>query len=167
MTATLTLPVELQLTPKSQVLFDALMKLGQPTEATAIPPASPAASITNPTPIGSMLQGGKYAGISRGEDGQPDGYIVLLEAKPSGDMDWQDATAWAAGLGNDARLPTKVEAALLYANLKSEFDTSDWHWTSTPDSDSYAWIQTFYNGGQDDVGKSTERLCRAVRRFPI
>jgi hypothetical protein len=134
-------------------------------------PVAATLSAIEPTPIptiGSTWQGGKYAGISRGEDGQPDAHIILLEAQPSGDLNWQDATSWAAGLGNDARLPTKVEAALLYANLKAEFETSDWYWTSTPYSASDAWVQYFRYGSQGNYYlKSTERLCRAVRRFPL
>ena len=161
MTATLTLPVELQLTPKSQALFDALMKLGQPAEATATTPTT-----SQPT-IGSVWQGGIYAGISRGEDGQPDGHIVLLDVKPAKALTWEKAKAWAAALGDDARLPTKVEAALLYANLKGEFQTDDGYWTETPYSDTGAWYQFFDYGGQYGNSQSGTCLARAVRRFPL
>jgi hypothetical protein len=49
---------------------------------------------------------------------------VLLNASPIGDMKWDDAVKWAEGLGDGARLPTRFESALLYANLQDKFDTT-------------------------------------------
>lgn len=76
---------------------------------------------------------------------------------------WHAGLDWAKNLGDGARLPTKREAALLYANLPDEFGKSDWHWTSTPYSASHAWMQYFLNGFQYDGFQRSERLCRAVR----
>jgi hypothetical protein len=150
-------PISVKLTPESQALIDALTAMGKAASAPTATAAQPA--------IGAPWRGGKYAGISVGEDGQPDGYIILLADKPDAKLTWQGSLDWAKTLV-DARLPTKREAALLYANLSGEFDTSDWHWTSTPYSGSNAWMQFFDGGSQSDYLKSSERVCRAVRRFP-
>lgn len=107
--------------------------------------------------------GGKYAGISAGEDGKPDHRLALLPHKADKAMTWEEATKWAASFGDGSRLPTKREAALLYANLKDDFETSDWHWTSTPYSASIAWLQFFNYGNQTITSQSSLCLCRAVR----
>jgi hypothetical protein len=160
----ITILISVKFTPESQALIDvlnAIVKAGSAAESapnqTNIPPA-----------IGAPWRGGKYAGISVGEDGQPDGHIVLLADKPSGELTWQAGLDWAKNLGEGARLPTKRESPLLYGNLPNEFDM-DWHWTSTstPYSDPTAWLQTFSYGNQFNDRKSAERLCRAVRRFPL
>lgn len=109
---------------------------------------------------------GTYAGLSRGEDGQPDGHLVLLDAVPEEELKWADAVEWAEGLGDGARLPTRFESALLYANLRDKFDTDCWYWTGTQYSDSNAWDQTFSRGNQGYGNKSAGGRARAVRRFP-
>lgn len=113
---------------------------------------------------------GIYAGVSRGENGEPDGHLVLLSAKPEEeDLAWKDAKAWADGLGNGARLPTRFESALLYANLRDQFDLDEWYWTGTvhESSPSYAWIQHFGLGSQSLSHQLYEFRARAVSRFPI
>jgi hypothetical protein len=111
------------------------------------------------------IEGSVYAGISRGEDGAPDGHLVLLAAQPDRDMSWQDALAWAEGLGDGARLPTRFESALLYANVRDHVDQTRWHWTSTQYSSVNAWYQGFLNGLQYYFGKKFEARARAVRRL--
>ena len=89
-------------------------------------------------------QGGIYAGIAAAEDDQPDGHIVLLDEVEPVDLPWLKAIKHAKSLGNGARLPTRFESALLYANVRSRLDTSVWHWTGTQYSDAgYAWCQYF------------------------
>lgn len=109
--------------------------------------------------------GGAYAGLSRAEDGQPDGHLVLLDDVPDGELKWADAVAWAQGLGNGARLPSRFESALLYANLQKEFVPDSWYWTGTQYSAGDAWLQYFGSGGQVSNFKSFEARARAVRRF--
>ena len=150
-------PISVKLTPESQALIDALNAIGK--------------AASTPKQTDELLKigdhhfklGGKYAGISAGEDGKPDHPLALLSHKADKPMTWDEATKWAASFGDDARLPTKREAALLYANLPDEFDKSDWHWTSTPYSYSDAWMQYFDDGGQGNSHQSSKRLCRAVR----
>jgi len=109
---------------------------------------------------------GVYAGVSRGRDGEPEGHLVLLNAKPDDELNWADAKAWAEGLGDGARLPTRFESALLYAHLQDEFE-KDWHWTGSQYSVRGAWGQNFGGGGQFNNAKSFEARARAVRRFPL
>jgi hypothetical protein len=132
------------------------------------PPASgtESAAIVPPA-IGQPWPGidGIYAGVSKGEEGQPDAHLVLLAAQPGRNMKWEDAVAWAQGLGDGARLPTRFESALLYAHLQDQFDTSNWHWTGTQYSSNYAWGQYFDDGRQDNGSKKAEARARAVRRL--
>jgi hypothetical protein len=126
-------------------------------------------AMTKPTPpnIGQVWpeQGSIYAGLSRGEDGAPDAHLVLLDDVPDGTLNWKDATAWAEGLGDGARLPTRFEAALLYAHVRDQIEPGDWYWTSTQYSDNVAWIQGFGYGIQDTLSKLNTCRARAVRRL--
>ena len=155
----LILPIEVQLTAKSQALLNALRKIDQVPAAAE--PAAPSAQLR----IGDRYQDGIYAGLSRGEDGQPDAHLVLLDAVPEGKLNWKDALKWAEGLGNDARLPTRFESALLYANVREQMNTDDWHWTLAQTSAGFAWVQDFDDGFQLSNGKSITGRARAVRRL--
>ena len=110
--------------------------------------------------------GSVYAGLSRGEDGEPDGHLVLLDDVPESTLDWASANKWAEGLGDGARLPTRFESALLYANVRDKIDTDGWYWTGAQFSESGAWVQHFFSGTQGNGGKSAKARARAVRRFP-
>ncbi len=75
------------------------------------------------------------------------------------------ARAWAAELGGS--LPTRAEAALLYATLRDEFDHSVHHWTDTLASEGMAFTQYFVDGRQDASDTCCLLLARAVRRLPL
>jgi len=130
--------------------------------ATATPPA-----IGQPWPG----QGGVYAGITRGEDGQPDAHLVLCPTLPGKHMAWAAALDWAKAVENeghtDYHVPTRSESALLYANLRDQLDQDNWHWTSTQYSAYDAFYQHFYDGDQYNNVKKFEAQVRAVRRFPL
>jgi hypothetical protein len=110
--------------------------------------------------------GGIYAGIMRGETGQPDYHLILVE----GDIaaNWTKAKEWAATI--NAELPTRREQSLLFANLKDRFNR-DWYWSGEQgaDDDGYAWLQDFSDGNQSYSlsRKAYEYRARAVRRFLI
>lgn len=116
-------------------------------------------------------EGGLYAGISRGLDGAPDDHLIVTQEGQT-KISWQDAMNWAGNLtldGNrDWTLPTRANLALLYANLKQDFDPQ-WYWTSEEFAGdaSYAWCQYFDYGYQDGHHKGNELRARAVRRIPI
>ncbi len=167
-----TLELDLQLTASSRILLEALAKsLPQHVVAPAPGEAVQTAAQVAPGPLKigqhSDSMGGIYAGITRGEDGQPDTHLFLLSDLPASKLKWSAAVDWASGLGGGASLPTRTESALLYANLKTEIDSTEWHWTGKQYSDDYAWIQTFDNGYQNNCGKSYEGRCRAVRRLVL
>jgi hypothetical protein len=126
--------------------------------------AAQSAALAMPA-IGSAWPGidGKYAGIARGEDGEADHHLVLLNVRPAS-MKWAEAMAEAQRLGAD--LPTRSESALLYAHLRDEFD-GGWHWTKTQYSSVNAWHQLFFNGTQGPYGKEFKGLFRPVRRLAL
>lgn len=113
--------------------------------------------------IGTLIAGGLYAGITTGTDGSAYA-LILLADKPSRRLDWPAAMAWAESL--QATLPTRPEGALLFANLRDQFDPT-WHWLGEQSSAGNAWSQNFNSGNQDLSLKSFEARARAVRRFPL
>jgi hypothetical protein len=113
----------------------------------------------------AMVDGERFAGLVLDDDGLPSHYLVLLPGAAEG-VTWSLAGEWAAKAGGE--LPTRREQSLLFANLKSEFE-SNYYWSSeqhAANSD-YAWLQHFGGGYQDDNHKSYEGRARAVRRLPI
>ena len=117
--------------------------------------------------IPALAAGERYAGIVIDLDnGQPTHHLVLLPEQPTERLSWDDAMAWAASIG--AELPTRQEAALLFANAKTAFEPA-WHWTSEQYAGdaSTAWFQHFVDGGQDTSDEGYKGRVRAVRRFLI
>lgn len=166
--STVTIPLEFELTPRSQAVMDALSRIMSPQfVATEEPAAAPTPLHVERLTIGQPYPGvdGIYAGLAVGLDGEADGHLVLLHTLPDGKLDWAAAKAWAEGLGDGARLPTRFESALVYANLQAHFPEGGWFWTGTQYSDYYAWVQDFNYGSQSLDDKSDEARCRAVRRF--
>lgn len=113
----------------------------------------------------ALKHGEHYAGLIIGKDGEPSCHLVLL-ASAAEEKTWNDAKAWASEQGGE--LPTRREQALLFANLKEQFQPN-WYWSSEQDAadDSCAWVQDFDDGGQDDGHKSYECRAHAVRRLLI
>ena len=108
--------------------------------------------------------GERYAGLILDDQGQPSHHLILLPDREEKDVNWADAKKWAESVGGE--LPTRKEQSLLFANLKGEFEEC-WHWSSEPQGSSYAWVQTFSNGGQDSSGVDNKDRARAVRRLEI
>jgi len=168
----LAIPIELELTPRSQAVMDALLKALSPrfVDSADAPTPPPATAIPK---IGEVWpgQGGIYAGMARGRDGEPDYHLVLCTEVFDSDFTWQAALDHAKTITADGHsdftVPTRFESALLYANLQDQFDTDYWYWTSTQYSASSAWDQDFNGGGQFDLSKVYERRCRFVRRASV
>ena len=118
---------------------------------------------TIPATIGAAFAGGIYAGIIRGVAGAPDQHLVLLPGDAD-NVDWEAAGAFAASVGGE--LPTRAEQALLFANLKDQFEPR-WYWSGEQAGPSSAWHQGFSSGLQDNDYRSYEGGARAVRRLPI
>lgn len=110
-----------------------------------------------------LAPGEHYAGIAFiGK--VPSHHLVLLPGDKA--LPWEKAKEWAKE--QDGELPTRSEQALLYANVKDEFE-GDWYWSSEQLASvpSYAWMQDFSNGGQTYGHTSFKHRARAVRRVPI
>ncbi len=127
--------------------------------------ANPAVSTTLIVPEAQIeLQAGEvYAGLVLTDDGKPSNHLVLLPGQAE-DITWEAAKTWAKEAGGT--LPTRPEAALLYANAKSHFE-AEWYWCAEEYSDRSAWFQGFGNGNQLSTGKSAELRARAVRLIQI
>ena len=110
------------------------------------------------------LQDGEiYAGLVLGKDGAADYHLFLQPGAATG-VTWQAAMDWAKKLGHS--LPTRAEQALLFANLKHEFEPR-YYWSSEEAGPSDAWVQHLYGGTQSDIYRSYEGRARAVRRLEI
>jgi len=125
----------------------------QPIARTQI--SLPAVTIT-------LEPGEHYAGAVLDERGSVKHHLVLMAAKPDGDLDWQAAMDWAATAGGS--LPTRQEQALLFANCKPHLEAA-WHWSCETEGSSDAWSCYFGNGGQYYNGRSAEGCAVAVRRL--
>jgi hypothetical protein len=109
-----------------------------------------------------LQPGERYAGFLLDDAGLVSHHLVLLPGEAE-KVTWTDACAWAAKAGGE--LPTRREQSLLFANLKGEFQPR-WYWSGEAyeEDGSFAWDQTFDNGGQISEHKSYEGRARAVRR---
>ena len=129
--------------------------------------------VVTPPRIGEYWhgQGGIYAGLARGENGQPDYHLVLAMTKPQKHFTWEGAKAYAQRVTVEGHLhftlPNRTESALLFANLRDKFDTNYWCWTGDVHSAGRAFGQSFYSGTQYDYTVTTEAPARFVRRVAI
>ena len=119
--------------------------------------------LTDLPAVGQPLAAGIFAGLTTTKAGAHCA-VILLTDKPEGLLTWKKAMNWAEKL--DAALPTRADSALLFANLKDQFDPH-WHWTSEELDGSSAWHQGFGYGLQGNVHKSFEGRARAVRLIPL
>lgn len=113
----------------------------------------------------NLKPGERYAGIVLGKDGVPDHHLILLPVKAE-DVTWEQAKGFAKEAGGE--LPTRREQALLYANLKEEFEPQ-WYWSCEQHAShsNYAWTQYFNYGDQLYGLKASGFRARAVRRLVI
>lgn len=109
-----------------------------------------------------LQPGEHYAGLVLNQGGTPSHYLILLPGQVQ--TDWDDAMKWAKSVGGE--LPARNEQALLYANLKGQFEAA-WYWSSEQYSEGNAWSQRFSDGTQHNGGKSFQAHARAVRRLVI
>ena len=112
--------------------------------------------------LGAEFEGGKFAGIATQKDGTHVA-IILLPNKAQ-ELTWKKAMNWAEKL--NAELPSRLVAALLFANVKSELDPK-WHWTNEAYDASSAWYCLFSYGNQNFSHKCYEGSAVAVRLIPL
>lgn len=135
---------------------------------------------TGPTllaPLGSVPrigeywegQGGIYAGTVRGEEAD---HHLILHKDEEDSIQWQPALDWAKTLEADGHqdfnLPNRREQAILYGNLKDQFQEK-WYWSCEQHASdpSGAWLQDFSYGTQLSYRKGDGTRARAVRRLVI
>lgn len=127
------------------------------------PAPQPASTFLDTPAIGAPYLGGIYAGptIDIGPMA-----LILLPGEYTGT--WDGARAWAAQQGEGAVLPSRIDALVLFKNLKPQFQEA-YYWTDEPVAHSvaFAWFQSFGNGYQDSIRKGNGYRARAVRRVAI
>jgi formylglycine-generating enzyme required for sulfatase activity len=121
--------------------------------------------VSIPQALVELQPGEHYAGIVLDGDGAPSHHLILLPGDAD-DVTWDQAKAFAADAGGE--LPTRREQALLFANLKGQFEPR-YYWSSEQHAanDDYAWGQGFNGGTQLNNVKSASLRARAVRRLTI
>lgn len=112
-----------------------------------------------------LKEGEHYAGLILGKEGKPDHHLVLLPGEAQ-EVSWSAAREWAAGMGGE--LPTRRELALLYANLREQFERL-WYWSSETQEPraQLVWGQNFTSGIQTMYGRPFRGRARAIRRMPV
>ena len=110
-------------------------------------------------------EGEDYAGLILGKDGRPDYHLVLLPGEAQ-EVSWNAACEWARATGGD--LPSRRELALLYANLREQFERL-WYWSNEPQEPraQLVWGQNFTSGIQTMYGRPFRGRARAVRRIVV
>lgn len=127
----------------------------------AAPQAEPTVYALPATEI-TLQPGEHYAGlVLDATTGKPSHHLVLL-AGDAEELTWAEATAWAEEHGG--HLPTRQEQALLFANLKREFEGA-WYWSGEKSSSGSAWGQYFTYGYQNYYDLNDRLRVRAVRRL--
>ncbi len=113
----------------------------------------------------TLNEGEQYAGLILGKDGKPDHHLVLLPGEAQ-EVSWSAAREWAQGNGGE--LPTRRELALLYANLREQFERV-WYWSSETQEPraQLVWGQNFTSGIQTMYGRPFRGRARAIRRLPV
>jgi hypothetical protein len=156
--AGITIPIEIEVTPRSKAIMDALYKAIGPQFQAPDEPAQPAT-----TPTLNLQPDEHYAGIVLDADGNTLHHLVLMADRPTDDLNWQAAMDWAKRVGGD--LPTRQEQALLFANCKPHIKP-EWHWSNQTHEDepSSAWGCYFSDGSQGNSRKSYGGCAVAVRR---
>ena len=113
----------------------------------------------------TLKEGEYYAGLILGKDGHSDYHLIMLPAEVA-DVSWPAAQDWAGGQGGE--LPTRRELALLFANLREQFERA-WYWSSEPHETraQLVWGQNFASGIQTMYGRPFRGHARAIRRVPF
>ncbi|MBI3103220.1 MAG: hypothetical protein HYY98_16960 [Burkholderiales bacterium] len=129
-------------------------------------PGAAQATATKAINTPTLNPGEHYAGPVLDESGQLKHHLVLLPARPERHLNWDDAMAWADGIG--AQLPDRQEQALLFANCRDAL-SEEWCWSRQEDEEdaSFAWGCHFGDGYQVNNHKSFEGSAVAVRRLPL
>jgi hypothetical protein len=113
----------------------------------------------------NLKEGEEYSGLILGKGGESD-YHLILRPGEAESVTFEEAKAWAKKAGGE--LPTRRDQALLYANLKEQFQPR-WYWSGEryAPNGGCAWAQGFDYGGQNSCHKVFDCRARAVRRLTL
>lgn len=137
-------------------------KLAQMIAALQAAPQAEPTVYTVPAAEITLQPGERYAGlVLDATTWKPSHHLVLL-AGDAEELTWAEASAWAEE--HDGHLPNQQEQALLYANLKHEFEGT-WYWSGEKSSSGSAWSQYFDHGLQFTSYLGYRLRVRAVRRL--
>ena len=127
----------------------------------AAPAKRRAAAPKKPT-LPKLAKGEVNVGITLHDD-KPHHLILMPGSTKTG---WKAAGQWANAQGGV--LPSRHDGLVLFKHARAQFEREAyWLDEQHAAAPSYAWIQHFGWGGQDDGGLSWELRARAVRRVPI
>jgi len=92
-------------------------------------------------------------------------HVILLPGDNERNT-WQEQMAWAKSIGGD--LPDRVEQALLFAQMKDQFQ-EEAYWSNQQHASysDFAWYQIFDYGSQLNLNTNLKLRARAVRRLAI
>jgi hypothetical protein len=193
----ITIPIELELTPRSRAIIDALLQPGMPGHT---PQTGTRTAKTTLPAVGKYWpgQGGIYCGVLPAIGDQPamhmvfsmdetkatwgpygeefpgaksrhDGLTNTKELNASGKE--FPAAAWAANYKADGHqdfhLPSQAELFMASLHAPQVFDKEGWYWSSTQSSAYGAFGQVFEYGDSYWSTKDSERRVRAVRWIPL
>ena len=117
--------------------------------------------------VGFVSEDNNWAGRAVGAGRANTTAIKAAFADDTGDNNAAHfATSCSAGSKSDWFLGSLGEMKLMYDNLQGvgEFSPS-LYWSSTEASNTTAWLQDFYYGGQDAMAKNVTHWVRPVRAF--
>ncbi len=100
-----------------------------------------------------LNEGERWVGTIISAGGKKE-HVILLPGEKD-DINWKDATEWAASIGG--QLPDRVESALLYSCMKDEFK-EEAYWTCETHTGNAEWAY------QNTSYKTSELRARAVRK---
>ncbi|HBO3905360.1 TPA: DUF1566 domain-containing protein [Pseudomonas aeruginosa] len=142
-------------------------------------------------------QGGIYAGLMRGRDGQPDYHLIVASAESDGELQWggygskSSATSKWDGLANTKALveegghPAAEFAASVTISGHNDFYlpaqaelmlawanvpdvfAEGWHWSSTQSSATSAFTTSLFGGNTSTTVKTRALRVRPARRLMI
>lgn len=112
--------------------------------------------------LGAKLDDGIFVGLTTTE-GSAQEVIVLLPDRCTG-LNWEEAKEWAASVGGS--LPTRIEAALLFANAMDHLHV-DRYWTSQDLGASWAWSCDLRDCTMSVVEVMSLASAVAIRRISL
>lgn len=115
--------------------------------------------------IGVADQYGLYAGIIRGNNGDPDSHLYLVKVS-QGRLNLHQAVDWAKE--QDGVLCNRRELRLLTVNLGKHLPPNSRIWSrSMPARPGFGWVINTTNGQEGIFPRNNLLYAIAIRRYPV